>query len=165
MMIVTLIKIQLRGLVMLKNYGVVLIYCNPHNHLIIISCGESKKLDGLNRTIDVVAKVNYPYNELELEETLLRSMELCHSKEPDVESKQSFIERVQGINGYGKETKNLKLIQFEWNKEDGYDVRPYQRIPRRGYVIIEEQIIQLGKNIVQCQLAQAVKRAINIAKL
>ncbi|MDR7073555.1 hypothetical protein J2X07_002542 [Fictibacillus barbaricus] len=50
---------------MLKSYGVVLIYCNPLNDLIIISCGESKKLEGLNRTIDVVSKVNYPYNELE----------------------------------------------------------------------------------------------------
>ncbi|MDR7073554.1 hypothetical protein [Fictibacillus barbaricus] len=82
-----------------------------------------------------------------------------------MESKQSIIERVLGINGYGKATKNLKLIQFEWNKKDGYDVRPYQRKPRRGYVIMEEQIIQLGKKIVPGQLAQAVKRAIKIAKL
>ncbi len=67
--------------------------------MIIISCGESKKLEGLNREIDVIAKVNYPYNELELEETLLGSMELCHSIEPDVDSKQSTIERVLGING------------------------------------------------------------------
>lgn len=150
---------------MLKNYGVVLIYCNQHNDLIIISCGESKKLDGLSRAIDVVAKVNFPYNELELEETLLRSMELCHSQEPDVESKQSTIERVLGINGYGKATKNHKLIQFEWNKKDGYDLRPYQRIPRRGYVLMEEQVIPLGKKIVAGQLAGSVNKAINVAKI
>ena len=55
---------------MLKNYGVVLIYCDSLNNLIIIPCGESQKLDGLNMEIDVVSKINYPYKDLELEETL-----------------------------------------------------------------------------------------------
>lgn len=150
---------------MLKNYGVVLIYCDLLNNLIIISCGESQKLDGLNTEIDVVSKINYLYNDLELEETLLRSMELCHSKEPNLENKQTIIEKELGIKGYGKATKNLKLIQLYWTKKNGYQVEPYERIPRRGYVIMEEQIIHLGKKVVQGQLAEAVRKSIGVAKL
>ncbi|PGY13198.1 hypothetical protein [Bacillus sp. AFS031507] len=151
---------------MLKNYGSVAIYCDSSNNLIIIPYGESQKLDGLNKEIDVVSKLNHPYDDLELEKTLINSLELCHSKNPDDgENKRTIIERELGIRGYAKATKSLKIINFSWNKEDGYDVRPFQRIPRRGYVEMEEQVIPLGKKIVPGQLAEALKKAINVAKI
>ncbi|WP_223596167.1 hypothetical protein [Neobacillus bataviensis] len=139
------------------------IYCNTLNNLIIIPCGESSKskLKRVHIEIDAVSKVNYPYDENELEETLFRSMELCHSKEPDVESKQSIIERELGISGYNKATKKLvrkklKRILFQWNNIEGYSIRPLCR----GY--LEKHIILLGKNIEQGQLAEAVKKTINL---
>ncbi len=152
-------------LTMIKDYGMVQIYCDPLDNLIFISMGDSQKYGGIATEIDVISKLNFPYNDEDLEETLLRSLELCHSKEPDEEKKQTYIERELGIRGYGKATKNLKIIILYWTKENGFQIEPHERIPRRGYVILEEQVIPLVKKIVSGQLAEAVKKAISVAKI
>ncbi|MEH7308655.1 hypothetical protein [Neobacillus drentensis] len=148
---------------MLDNWGLVSIYADRLNNLIIFPNGESK--EGDTREIDVDFKVNDPFTEMELEDTLIKALELCHSKIPPDINELSAIESAIGKKGWWKVTKDLKYLSLYWNKSDGFLVKPYKRIPRKGYILLVENGISLGKKPEPGQLAAAVKKAIEFSRL
>jgi hypothetical protein len=147
---------------MLNTFGSVDIYADPSNNLIIISTGENKNGDTV--LIDVVSRVKYPYEEIDLEETLFKHLELCHSKIPEGDN-ETVLEKVTRKKGYGKATKNLRLTSVFWNIDIGFLVEPFQRVPRKGYRVLDEHKILLGKKPEPGRLATAVKKSIELSRI
>jgi hypothetical protein len=142
---------------MVHDYKVVSIYADSEENLIIIPNGESPEL-GLTMEIDLVNELNCPYSDEQLEETLLNNMDQCYSILPDETSKQSVLEKHLGVRGYSKATNGRKHVIFKWSASDGYLITPTVR--KRGYFLLPDQAIALGKSFKNGELANAVKKAL-----
>ncbi len=142
------------------NHKSVLIYSDKNLNLICIPTGKSKNFGGAIMGLDIVHELKYPYSNDELENTLMISMNECYSQVPINTTEKSSLERYLNINGFSKAVKNKKLIAFEWDCDDYYYIVPTAKIPKRGYVDMEDKKIILGIEIKKGKLAEGIKEAI-----
>lgn len=142
---------------MVHDYKSVNIYADPQGNLFLIPKGES--LD-LTMELDIIRELKNPYNDEELENALLDSMNLCYTELPS-EEPNSILVRHLGLKSYSKAVKDKRLVIFDWNSSDGYIVVP--SIKKRGYEHLTEQSIFLGKSFKNGELANAVKKALELS--
>ena len=145
------------------DYRLVNIYADPNNNLLIISNGQSQKWGGVTAEIDVVNQIAFPYSDEEVEEALIKAMKLCYTKNPD-DDDSSPIEKFLKVKGYSKAVKDKKLVCFRWDIDDGYYLIPTEKIPKRGFVHLEDKTIRLGKAIEKGKLAISFKEALKLSK-
>jgi hypothetical protein len=138
------------------------IYIDQNNGIIILSCGESKRWGG-TMDIDVEQRLTSPYSTEELEIKLQNALEQCYSKEVDEYSKTTPLEIVTNIKDYAKAVKTRRLVYLECDLNKGYRVVPTEKIPRQGYVHLEDEEIKLPLNYSKNQLAEAVNKAISLS--
>ena len=129
--------------------------------LIAIPTRKSKKY-GL-KELSFVNEIGSISPDIELERILYLSLSQCFSEEANDSSEIGALEVHLNIKGYVKAVKNKKLIALEWDCDDGYYVVPTRKIPKQGFVDIEDKIIRLGKKIVEGELAKAVRQAIELS--
>ena len=146
------------------SFRIVNIYVDKNNNLLIIPTGESKKLCGALIDLDIVNKLQFPYSDEDLEEILKKSLNECFSKKPNDLTSESSLERYLNVKGFSKAVKDRKLVVFGWNCDEGYYVIPTNKIPKRGFVDIEDKKFDIGKELRDGILAKAIKASIQIAK-
>jgi hypothetical protein len=142
---------------MVHDYKSINIYADPQNNLFLIPKGESSDL---TMELDIIHELKHPYSDEELENALLESMDLCYSKLPS-EELNSIIVKHLGLKSYSKAIKDKRLVIFDWNSSEGYIVVP--SIKKRGYEHLTEQSIFLGKSFKNGELANAVKKAMELS--
>jgi hypothetical protein len=145
------------------NYKSVHIYADSSQNLILIPTGESKKWGG-TLEIEAVTELKAPYSDEQLEQELINSMDRCYSLKPDESLKESVLEKFLGIKGFSKACKGLKIILFEWLAKDGFFFTPTNKVKGEGYLHLSEQKISLGKSFNKGDLANTVKKAIELSK-
>lgn len=143
---------------------IVNIYVDKDNNLLIIPTGESKKLCGALIDLDIVNELQFPYSDEDLEEILIKSLNECFSKKPYDLTSESSLERYLNVKGFSKAVKDRKLIVFGWNCDEGYYVIPTNKIPKRGFVDIEERKFYIGMELREGILAKAIRESIKVAK-
>lgn len=144
------------------------IFIDPIGNLIILptTVAEMRGVTGgAIVDIDVPHQINVPYSDEELEDELMKAMEECYSKEADVKSNTTAIEKVLNIKGWEKAVKDKKLVDFSWTEDGGYKVTPTRKEhkPKRGYTYLSAQSIMLGKQFAPGELAKSVRKAIEIS--
>jgi hypothetical protein len=145
------------------NYKLVHIYSDLNQNLIFIPTGESKKWGG-TLAIDSVTELKHPYSDEQLEEALNSSLDRCYSLKPDESLKESALEKYLGVKGFSKACKGKKLVLFEWLAKEGFSFTPTDKVKGEGYNHLSEQKISFGKNVNKGDLANAVKKAIELSK-
>lgn len=140
------------------------IYVDKMNNIFAVPTGISNKHGGAIMEINKVQVINSPYTDNQIEELLISALDQCFTLIPDENSSQTPLEKYLSIKGYSKAVKDKKLIKLSWNDEDGYFITPTEKIPRRGYVHLKKERIDLGNNIIDCNLANAVKEGIKKSK-
>jgi len=65
------------------------------------------------------------------------------------------------IKEFSKAVKDKKLIIFGWDCDEGYYVVLTQKVPKQGFVHIEEKKLYLGKKLIDGALAKVYKRIKN----
>lgn len=139
------------------------IYFDKNKNLIVIPTGESENYGRAIMELDIVYQLNIPYSDEQLVRILKESLSKCFSEKPFNDIKQSALERYLNINGYSRAVKGLNLVVLGWDDEQGYYVTPTNKIPKQGFVSIEDKIISLGMNLDDQILAKAMKEAFRIA--
>lgn len=146
------------------DYRTVIIYVDVKDNLFIVPTGESKRLCGATMELDLLKHLAFPYSDVEVEETLLKAMELCFSMEPDdAPGYRTVMEKYLNVKGYAKAVKDKKCIIFHWDVDDGYSVTATQKVPKEGYVHLKDKAIQLGKDIKKGELVKVLKEAIQLS--
>ena len=143
---------------MKEDYSVVFIYIDQKDNLIVIPTALSSRKT--MKEINLVDVLNSPYTDEQIEDTLIKGMEKCHSIKPDESSDESVIEKHLGIKGYSKAIKNLRLVNFRWLKDEGYSFSPNVK-NRGGFASFKR--INLGKILEKGQLAKAFKEVLDIS--
>lgn len=145
-------------------YKCVQIYVDVMNNLYVVPTSRSEKWGGAIMDIDLITQLNSPYTDYELEETLLKALQLCYTKEPSDNLKSTAIEKFLNIKGYGKAVKDKKLITFEWSKETGFTVTPTCKLQKKGYINLDDnKIFVLGHDFEKDALAKAVRESITLS--
>jgi hypothetical protein len=145
-------------------YRCVLIYADLENNLWIVPTGRSEKMGGAIIGIDIVSGLRSPYSDDELISALKRAMGQCFSMVPDDSLKESAIERYLKVKGYEKAVKNKKLIQFEWNIDDGFYITPTKK-EKKGYGFLDDMQIALGNNFKDEELVKGINEALNLCNI
>ncbi|EKD94630.1 MAG: hypothetical protein ACD_26C00004G0001 [uncultured bacterium] len=141
---------------MIITYRVVFVYVDKKDNLLIIPTGESEKYGTMG--LDLFYQLDSPYSNDELEKTLHEALDMCCSKKPQDDTTESSIERHLKVKGFSKAVKDKKLVSVNWNIDDGFYVTPTQKIPKKGYVHMNDII--LGKELEYGALTKALKFAI-----
>ena len=147
---------------MSKNFKNISIYIDQQQMLLGVPGGESKKYGMVE--LDMIFTLALPYNEEELESFLMMVFDKCYS-EAYKDDGVTSIEKHYGIKGYAKATKNLKLVDVSWAKNDGYSIIPYKKMSRSGYSgLSNDKIERLGNEFNKGDLAKAFLRAMELAE-
>jgi hypothetical protein len=113
--------------------------------------------------IDLPHQLKPPFDNSVMENEIQKAFDECYSKEADLSS--TPIERFLKIKGYGKAVEGKKLVSVRWTEDTGYVVIPTRKEhkPKRGYIHLNEQSINLGKQFAPGEMAKAVRTAIEIS--
>jgi len=139
-------------------YKFVNVYVDESDNLIAFPTGESEIFG--TKDLDIANVLNTPYSDNELENLLIETLNQCYSQKPNDTENSSFVERLLKVKGYEKAVKNRKLIGVNWNSDKGYSVIPTRKVPKQGYIDMENAEIFVGKNFKSGELAKAFKEAI-----
>jgi hypothetical protein len=139
-------------------YKTVDVYVDENENLIAVPTGESEIFGTKN--LDIANILNVPYSDNELEKLLIETLNQCYSQKPNDTENISFLERFLKVKGFAKAVKNRKLIGVNWNSDKGYCVIPTRKVPKQGYIVMEDVEIFIGKNFKSGELAKAFKEAI-----
>lgn len=145
------------------DFRIVNIYVDRGNNLLAIPIGESKRINGAIVDLDIVNGLQFPYSDENLEKVLKKTLNQCFSQVPNDTTNESSLERYLNVKGFSKAVKDKKLVVFGWNNEEGYYVIPTKKIPKRGFVDIEDKKLYLGNELNDGILAKAIKEAIQVA--
>jgi hypothetical protein len=149
-------------------FKMVSIYIDYTGNIILIPTTRAEKkgvIGGAIADIDIAHQLNTPYTNEELETELMKALAECYSKEADMQSKTTVIEKLLNIKGWEKAVNDKKLVDLTWTEEGGYEVTPTRKEhkPKRGYTYLSTQAIKLGKQVAPGGLAKAVATAIEIS--
>lgn len=146
---------------MKKTYKTVSVYVDKQNDLIAIPHGESDKYSLAE--LDIVLALSAPYTDEDLEAFLLEAYGKCYSQKSNDTTNVSPLEKYLNVKGYSKAIKNRRVVLLHWFKENGYEIVPTNKIPRRGYDHIEEKTFKIGKEIKDKNLSNAFKEAMQLS--
>src|SRR5690606_26594032 len=127
-------------------YKIVTVYVDKNDNLIAIPSGESEKY-GI-KELDITFQLTSPYSDEELEICLMSALNKSYSQKAD-DSSISSIEKTLNVKGFEKAVRNRKVVLFEWLEDEGYFVTPTNKLPRRGFVHVEDKKAGLGKVILE----------------
>ncbi len=147
---------------MKRDYKSIQIYVDSNQNLISVPIGESKKWGIIS--IHSVSELKSPYSDEQMEQELINSLNRCYSLPADDDLKVSALEKYLGIKDFSKACQGKKLVDLSWNAKDGYYITPTNKVKGKGYLHLEDMKIFLGKNINKGDLANAVKKAIELSK-
>jgi hypothetical protein len=131
-------------------------------NLIIIPTGRSEKWGGA-LDLDLPIRLDFPYNDDDLENEIYYAFEQCFSLIPDENAKETVLEKALNIKGYSKAARDRRFISAFWNVDEGYIVTPTQKVPRQGYCHLTEKAFELGSNPKKREIATAIRAAISIS--
>lgn len=143
-------------------YKDVLIYADPNDNLIILPTGDSPKR-GVTVGLDLVFQILSPYSDVELENVIYQTLDLCFSMIPNDDDKSTPIEKFLKIKEYSKAVKGRRFISLSWNVDEGYIITPTKKVPRQGYCFIEDRAIRLGMNPNEGEIARAIREAMKLS--
>lgn len=146
------------------DFRIVNIYVDKYNNMLAIPIGQSKKLNGAIVDLDIVNELQFPYSDEYLEDVLKKTLNQCFSQVPNDTTNVSSLERYLNVKGFSKAVKDKKLVVFGWNCDEGYYVIPTNKVPKRGFVDIEDRKLYLGDELKVGVLAKAIKESILIAR-
>ncbi|CAM4134010.1 hypothetical protein [Saccharibacillus endophyticus] len=110
------------------------VYVDKKENLIIVPTGIWVPR-GAVIDIDSIFELKFPYKKEELEEGLKKGFGSCYSQKVEAEfPEQSAIEKYLKVKSYNQAVKGRKLVSCRWTPEDGYEITPTRKIPRRGFV-------------------------------
>ncbi len=132
-------------------YKCVTVYVDNDNNLIIVPISEF-------RAIDCIFELRAPYTDGELEESIVKGLQLWGSMAPSNRDEQSPLERYLGVNKFSKASKGRKFIYIKWLKKDGYYVFPSEKENGNSYELSKETA--LGREFQAGELAKAFKQAV-----
>jgi len=147
---------------MKHDYKSIQIYVDPAQNLISIPIGESKKWGIIS--IDSVSELKSPYSDEQMEQELINSLNRCYSLPVNDDLKFSALEKHFGVKDFSKACQGRKLVDLSWNTKDGYYITPTNKVKGKGYLHMEDQRISIGKSFNKGDLANAVKKAIELSK-
>ncbi|WP_163102794.1 hypothetical protein [Peribacillus alkalitolerans] len=114
--------------------------------------------------MDTFIELKPPYSNKELEKIALSALIMCHKEEPSI-NKKTVLQRHLKINSYKKFTENKKFISYGWSLVNGgFTVTPFER-ERQGNGYSGLDTISLGNKLQSGQLAEALTKAIQIARI
>ena len=144
-------------------YKTVNVYANPQDTLFIIPSSFLKNWG--NIPVDLVAEMQAPYTDEELEAALMCAVEQCDSIPPDEDiNSPHLLERYFNKKGYARLVKDKRLIDLKWRVKEGYTVEPTKKCKKPpGYEGIEDQYIKLALDFKPGELAQAFRKAMLIS--
>ena len=142
----------------------VTVYADSKENLWIVPSGSNERWGGTIE-IDIVHHLVPPYSHYDLGIMLMTAFAECYSKKYDWNSNRSAIEKFLGVKGYAKAVSGKKLVSISWKQGKGYEVTPTKKEqkPKRGYVHMEDKILNLNEQATAEQLGEAVKEAIRIS--
>lgn len=141
------------------------IYIDIENNLYIIPYGTIKNYKGstnANAQLDIVIYLKYPYTDYELEEAVIKALDLCHSKEPNIDG-VTPLEKFLNVKGYERSVKNKRLVGLRWLQDEGFKITPTQKVPRKGHSHLNDRVIVLGKSLKEGELSKAINKAIDMS--
>jgi hypothetical protein len=148
-------------------YKTIDIFADINGSLIVIPHGRNEQTGG-TINIDIVHHLTSSNNREELERTIILAFEECYSIKPNIDLKYSVVERYLGIKGYGKATKDKKLVTISWWQGKGFEIEPWKKMnkpPKGHYTLIKDGVIKIGIEPKTGELAEAVRKAIDIATI
>ena len=143
-------------------YKNVSIYADTSDNLIIIPTGNSEKWGGAV-DIDLAFQLNSPYTDEELEESINKALVQCFSLKPNEDIKETVIERFLKIKGYSKAVKERRFVSLFWNVNEGYIITPTKKVPRQGYVHINDKSFRLGLKPQMGEIGLAIREAMKLS--
>ncbi|MBM7693711.1 hypothetical protein JOC77_003155 [Peribacillus deserti] len=96
----------------------------------------------------------------ELEDTTIKTLKLCHTKEPDI--KKAPIQQIKKAKSYKKATEKIKMVEVLWDKDEGFSVGFFER-EKSGYFSLLDRIY-LGGTVNKGEFAYAIRKAIELAR-
>ena len=155
---------RLYGVAMKYDYKMVNIYIDKNGTLYVVPTGESKKFGGAIVDLDLIVKLDFPYSDNDLENSLMRAIEDCFSIEPNVSLSVSALERFLNIKGFSKAVKDKRLVILEWNCDEGYFFLPTKKLTKQGFEHLESEKIYVGKKLIKGVLSKKFMDAIKLSK-
>jgi hypothetical protein len=114
--------------------------------------------------IEVMEKIEPPYDSNILLQKIEKALSLCFSLTPQLPSKGgSVIAKLLEKKTYNAATKGKKLIVLLWEKDSGYKIFPTKKESRGGYTYLYDAEIAIGETLDADKLFRAVKRAIDLS--
>jgi len=143
------------------DYKYITVYIDTDGLLLGVPCGKSKKYDIAG--LDLIFTLKPPYNDDELESFLQMILDKCYS-EPCKDDTITSIEKHYRVKGYGKATKNLKMILVQWLKKEGYSVTPTRNSGKSCFLHLEDKIGRVETKYNCGDMAKAFRKALELAE-
>lgn len=110
--------------------------------------------------LNLPTELKAPYTDKEMEDALLFSLSQSYSILPD-ETKESVLERFLHVREAADAYADKKCVSFMWH--DGYQVGATKKIGQKSYS--QTHLIEVGKDPKPGEIAQAVRKAIDLSTL
>ena len=113
--------------------------------------------------INLAFQLKSPYTDEELEKSISKALVQCFRLKPNEDIKETVIERFLKIKGYSKAVNERRFVSLFWNVDEGYIVTPTKKVPRQGYVHINDKALKLGLKPRMGEISLAIRQAIKLS--
>lgn len=141
---------------------IVNIYIDKKHTLYGAPFGRSAKYG--KRPIDRLFLLMPGYNDAALCSFVNRLFEICNSEDAKDDMPPS-IQTYLKAGSYKEATFNLGLLVGFYAEDEGYAFTPAQNTGGKGFVLSEDQTVELRANCTQKEMANALKRAIAAVRI
>ena len=142
------------------DYKSISLYSDKKGTLYAIPTGLNHKFN-ITVAIDILNILEPPYSDDDVQEFILKTFNQCYTKEREDLNSIGSLEKHFGVKKYSTAVRSLKCIPVDWRKDEGYSITPTKKVPREGFIHLEDKIIILGHNPEEGAIAAAIRQAID----
>ena len=143
-----------------RDFKSIAIYVDKEDTLYAVPTGENPYYN-IDIEIDILNILKSPYSNDEIYDLVIKTFDQCYTMIREDIHDPGPLHNYFNVKTYGRAVKGLKYIYVNWSKDEGYKITPTKRVPREGFIHLEDLEKELGHALTPDTLSYFLKQAIS----